>query len=74
MNCCNILIISAQDEKDLQDLQHNEWDPLIDWFNKRFETNLQKTLNITPPQVTVDDKMKIAKHFQSFSLETLHGE
>ncbi|XP_062128222.1 ATP synthase mitochondrial F1 complex assembly factor 2-like [Drosophila sulfurigaster albostrigata] len=57
----------------LQELQLNEWDPVINWFNKRFETNLQKTMSITPPYVTDEDKIKIAKHFQSFSLDTLHG-
>uniref|UniRef100_A0A6P4E3V4 ATP synthase mitochondrial F1 complex assembly factor 2 n=1 Tax=Drosophila rhopaloa TaxID=1041015 RepID=A0A6P4E3V4_DRORH len=62
-----------QDETDLQDLQVNEWDPVIAWFNQRFQTNLQKTMNITPPQVSEEDKMRVAKHFQSYSLETLHG-
>ncbi|KAL7739501.1 hypothetical protein ACLKA6_003946 [Drosophila palustris] len=67
------VLFQYDDEKALQELQCNEWDPLIDWFNRRFETNLQKTLSITPPHVTDEDKIKIAKHFQSFSLETLHG-
>lgn len=62
-----------QDEKDLGDLQLNEWDPVIAWFNQRYETNLQKTLNITPPVVSEEDKMRIAKHFHSYSLDTLHG-
>ncbi|EDW63641.2 ATP synthase mitochondrial F1 complex assembly factor 2 isoform X1 [Drosophila virilis] len=67
------VLFQYDDEKDLQELQRNEWDPLIEWFNQRFETNLQKTMNITPPQVSEVDKMKIAKHLQSYSLETLHG-
>ncbi|ALC39727.1 l-2-k14505 [Drosophila busckii] len=67
------VLFQYDDEQDLQELQHNEWDPLINWFNQRFETNLQKTLNITPPQITDADKMKIAKHFHSYDLETLHG-
>jgi len=62
-----------QDEKALHDLQINEWDPVIEWFNQRFEINLQKTMSITPPKVSDEDKMKVAKHFQSYSLETLHG-
>ncbi|XP_068154790.1 ATP synthase mitochondrial F1 complex assembly factor 2 [Drosophila tropicalis] len=67
------VLFQYDDEQDLQELQHNEWDPLIDWFNQRFETSLQKTMNITPPLVTDEDKIKIAKHFQSYNLETLHG-
>ncbi|EDW46452.1 ATP synthase mitochondrial F1 complex assembly factor 2 [Drosophila sechellia] len=67
------VLFQYDDEKDLQDLQVNEWDPVIAWFNQRYDTNLQKTMNITPPQVSERDKMNIAKHFQSYSLETLHG-
>ncbi|XP_017064343.2 ATP synthase mitochondrial F1 complex assembly factor 2 [Drosophila eugracilis] len=67
------VLFQYDDEKDLHDLQVNEWDPVIAWFNQRYETNLQKTMNITPPQISEQDKMKIAKHFQSYSLETLHG-
>ncbi|XP_023166249.1 ATP synthase mitochondrial F1 complex assembly factor 2 [Drosophila hydei] len=67
------VLFQYDNEQDLQELQHNEWDPVIDWFNQRFETNLQKTMNITPPQVSSEDKMKIAKHFHSYNLETLHG-
>ncbi|EDV31885.2 uncharacterized protein Dana_GF14321 [Drosophila ananassae] len=67
------VLFQYDDEKALQELQQNEWDPVIDWFNQRFEVNLQKTMNITPPQVSEEDTIKIAKHFQSYSLETLHG-
>ncbi|KAI8038114.1 ATP synthase mitochondrial F1 complex assembly factor 2 [Drosophila gunungcola] len=67
------VLFQYDDETDLQDLQVNEWDPVIAWFNQRFETNLQKTMDITPPQVSEQDKMRIAKHLQSYSLETLHG-
>ncbi|XP_016963110.1 ATP synthase mitochondrial F1 complex assembly factor 2 [Drosophila biarmipes] len=67
------VLYQYDDEKALHELQCNEWDPVIDWFNQRFETNLQKTMNITPPQVSEEDKMKVAKHFQSYSLDTLHG-
>ncbi|KAH8352768.1 hypothetical protein KR084_006281 [Drosophila pseudotakahashii] len=67
------VLYQYDDENDLHDLQVNEWDPVIEWFNQRFETNLQKTMNIVPPQVSEDDKMKVAKHFHSYSLETLHG-
>ncbi|XP_034100456.1 ATP synthase mitochondrial F1 complex assembly factor 2 [Drosophila albomicans] len=67
------VLFQNETETALQELQLNEWDPVINWFNKRFETNLQKTMSITPPYVTDEDKIRIAKHFQSFSLDTLHG-
>ncbi|XP_001356090.2 ATP synthase mitochondrial F1 complex assembly factor 2 [Drosophila pseudoobscura] len=67
------VLFQYDDERDLKELQKNEWDPVIEWFNQRFETNLQKTMNITPPTITDEDRVKVAKHFQSYSLDTLHG-
>ncbi|KAH8421172.1 hypothetical protein KR009_010295, partial [Drosophila setifemur] len=67
------LLFQYEDEKDLQELQLSKWDPVIDWFNHRLETNLKKTTSLTPSAVSEGDKLKIAKHFQSFSLESLHG-
>ncbi|XP_037938109.1 ATP synthase mitochondrial F1 complex assembly factor 2-like [Teleopsis dalmanni] len=67
------ILYQNDNEKDLHDLQSNEWDPILKWFNERYETNLQKTLNITPPLITAEDKMKISKYLASHNLETLHG-
>uniref|UniRef100_T1H6N1 ATP synthase mitochondrial F1 complex assembly factor 2 n=1 Tax=Megaselia scalaris TaxID=36166 RepID=T1H6N1_MEGSC len=44
------VLFQSNEEADLAEFQKNEWDPVIEWFNKRYETNLQKTLDISPPQ------------------------
>lgn len=68
------VLFQYDDEKDLHELQRNEWDPIIQWFNERYGTNLQKTMDITPPNVTDDDKMKISKYLLSHSEEVLNGK
>ena len=67
-------ILFQFDEESLQALQHNEWDPIIQWFNERYGTNLQKTMNLTPPNVSAEDKMKISKYLLSHSDEVLNGK
>ncbi|XP_005183484.2 ATP synthase mitochondrial F1 complex assembly factor 2 [Musca domestica] len=67
------ILFQYDDEKDLHDLQRNEWDPLIEWFNERYGTQLKKTMDITPPTVSSEDKMKISKYLLSHSEDVLYG-
>lgn len=67
-------ILFQFDEESLHALQRNEWDPIIQWFNERYGTNLQKTMDITPPNVSAEDKMKISKYLLSHSDEVLNGK
>ncbi|XP_075149187.1 ATP synthase mitochondrial F1 complex assembly factor 2 homolog l(2)k14505 [Haematobia irritans] len=67
------VLFQYDDEKDLHELQRNEWDPIIEWFNERYGTNLTKTMDITPPNVSAEDKMKISKYLLSHAEEVLHG-
>lgn len=67
------VLFQSEEEKDLFELQKNEWDPVIEWFNKRFDTNVQKTHTISPPSVSDVDKMKISKYFLSHTDDVLYG-
>ncbi|XP_055902950.1 ATP synthase mitochondrial F1 complex assembly factor 2 [Eupeodes corollae] len=67
------ILYQTEEDKDLYELQKNEWDPVIEWFNKRFDTNIQKTPSISPPTVSDADKMKISKYFLSHSEDVLYG-
>lgn len=42
-------ILFWSDEKDLNFLQQEKWQPIIDFVNKEIGINLQKTYKITPP-------------------------
>lgn len=67
------VLFHSQEKSDLIELQKAEWDPVIQWFNQRYETNLQKTLDISPPPLSDSDRMKVSKYLLSNSEETLHG-
>lgn len=67
------ILFQSQEEQDLFEFQKNEWDPVIEWFNKRYETNLKKTLDISTPKLADSDRMNVSKYLLSNSTETLHG-
>lgn len=54
-------------------LQCAEWDPIIDWFNDRYQTDLQKSCDITQPQISATTKMNISKQLLSYNESTMHG-
>jgi ATP synthase mitochondrial F1 complex assembly factor 2 len=67
------ILFHDEREENLYKLQTEKWDPLIEWFNKRYDTELVKTVNISPPVYPAGAKMKIAKYLNSYNLTTLHG-
>lgn len=60
-------------EPELYKLQNELWDPIIEWFNKRYNTDLKKTDDISPPTFPQNAKMEIGKYLRSHNLATLHG-
>lgn len=67
------ILFQCQEEHELFEFQKNEWDPVIEWFNKRYETNLKKTLDISTPKLADSDRMNVSKYLLSNSVDTLHG-
>lgn len=67
------ILFHNQSEKDLYELQGEQWEPLIGWFNKRYSTELKKTIDISPPVFPPGAKMQIANYLKSHSLASLHG-
>jgi ATP synthase F1 complex assembly factor 2 len=60
-------------EPNLYQLQTEHWDPVLEWFNKRYSTELAKTDDISPPVFPANAKMQIGNYLMSHSLTTLHG-
>lgn len=60
-------------EENLYQLQSEQWAPLIEWFNERYDTKLEKTVDISPPVFPPNAKMQIANYLKSHSLTSLHG-
>lgn len=54
-------------------LQCAEWDPIIEWFNDRYETDVQKSCDITQPKICAKTRMNISKQLLSYNDYTMHG-
>lgn len=54
-------------------LQEQEWDPVIDWFNKRYNVEISKSRSIESPVVNEEVKSCIHRHLMSYSFESLIG-
>lgn len=67
------ILFHHKDEPNLYNMQEEQWDPLIAWFNKRYDTELTKTVDISPPVYPSNAKMQIANYLKSHSLASLHG-
>jgi ATP synthase mitochondrial F1 complex assembly factor 2 len=67
------ILFHHSEEPNLFKIQAEEWDPVIEWFNKRYDTNLQKTVDISPPVFPANAKMQIANYLKSHDLAALHG-
>lgn len=67
------ILFHNNDEAGLYQLQVEEWDPIIEWFNKRYDTELVKSTDIRPPVFPANAKMNIANYLKSHNLTTLHG-
>ncbi|XP_044267643.1 ATP synthase mitochondrial F1 complex assembly factor 2 [Tribolium madens] len=67
------ILFQADEEKDLLELQEKEWDPVIDWFNKRFEVNIKKSQQMDAPPASEKDKATLSKHLLSHNFATICG-
>lgn len=62
-----------QDVEDLYKLECAEWDPIIEWFNERYEVDIQKSCDIQQPKVSAKTRMNISKHLLSYNDASMHG-
>ncbi|XP_063914170.1 ATP synthase mitochondrial F1 complex assembly factor 2 [Zophobas morio] len=60
-------------ESDLSNLQEAEWDPVITWFNKRFDVDVVKSKQMDIPPVSQKDKTTLSKHLLSHNFATVCG-
>lgn len=64
---------SYQKDDELYQTQCNQWDPIIEWFNGRYGTEIEKCRDIVAPPMKPGTQMKISKHLLSHNLAALHG-
>lgn len=63
-----------QEDEALFNLQVNEWDPIIQWFNKRFDVSIKKSIQMDVPTVNEKDKATIIKHLLSYNFAAINGK
>ena len=57
----------------LYDLQQQEWDPIIQWFCKRFNVLVEKSRDILNPTLHADSRSKLETHLMSYEFNPLYG-
>ncbi|XP_041980219.1 ATP synthase mitochondrial F1 complex assembly factor 2 [Aricia agestis] len=58
---------------DLRSLQEKKWDPVIDWFQKRFNIKQEVSTNFEPPPVTTETRAVLARYFLSYDFASLNA-
>lgn len=70
---CTLNHIFLQEEKRLKDLQVAEWNPVIEWFNKRYDVNLEPTDGLEVPTFAPGTVMNVSRYLLSYNEAALHG-
>lgn len=63
-----------QADDELYNTQVKEWDPIIEWFNERYDTGIVKSRSILQPNINAECKMNISKYLMSYDFSSLNGE
>ncbi|CAG9771990.1 unnamed protein product [Ceutorhynchus assimilis] len=67
------ILYQANEDEDLMKFQMAEWDPVIEWFNKRFNVKLKKSIQMDVSPISEEDKTIITKHLMSHNFATVNG-
>ncbi|XP_055643168.1 ATP synthase mitochondrial F1 complex assembly factor 2 [Toxorhynchites rutilus septentrionalis] len=67
------ILFHSNEEKALKDLQKVEWDPVIEWFNKRYDVNIESTHGLEVPTFAPGTAMNISRYLSSYNEAALHG-
>ncbi|XP_069502489.1 ATP synthase mitochondrial F1 complex assembly factor 2 [Ambystoma mexicanum] len=57
----------------LVELQKNEWDPMLDWAQKRFNVSIGSSTSILGPKIPAETKDTFVKHLASYNTWGLIG-
>uniref|UniRef100_A0A0B7A3M4 ATP synthase mitochondrial F1 complex assembly factor 2 n=1 Tax=Arion vulgaris TaxID=1028688 RepID=A0A0B7A3M4_9EUPU len=58
---------------ELAKLEHEKWDPVLEWASKRYGLEINSTDSISPPDVSKQSKEIIRRHLMSYSDWALFG-
>jgi len=67
-------ICFRQDEPpELAELLTQEWEPVLQWFCKRYDVNVTSTSSISAPPIFPETKVNLTRHLLSYDFWTLTG-
>jgi ATP synthase F1 complex assembly factor 2 len=62
-----------QEADELYELQTQEWQPILNWFCKRYDVRLEATRDISGPNISQETKSILTKHLLSYNFWAVHG-
>ncbi|KAJ8413675.1 hypothetical protein AAFF_G00081820 [Aldrovandia affinis] len=63
----------VEDPPEMVELQKNEWDPVLDWIEKRYNVAIGSSYNILGPQIPNKTKDTFRQHLGSYNFWALTG-
>ncbi|PSN40270.1 ATP synthase mitochondrial F1 complex assembly factor 2 [Blattella germanica] len=67
-----VLFLSSEADE-LYDLQMQEWQPIVEWFCKRYDVKLEPARDIGGPVISQETKTALTKHLLSYNFWAVHG-
>ncbi|XP_065220257.1 ATP synthase mitochondrial F1 complex assembly factor 2 [Planococcus citri] len=67
------IIYHSEEENELHKRQVEQWEPIIDWFNQRYNVNIQPIRDISCTSVDDEIKQSLGRHLSSYSFPCLQG-
>jgi len=70
-----VLFFSDDGNKALEERQESRWQPIIDWFNDRHQTQIAPSRQsvLVAPNIPDDSRAAVRRYLLSLSLDALHG-
>lgn len=67
------LCFRLDEPPELEELQTNHWDPVVSWFNNRYEADVKPTTSIISPVISKNTQENLKKHLSSHNDWALVG-
>ncbi|XP_068209903.1 ATP synthase mitochondrial F1 complex assembly factor 2 [Palaemon carinicauda] len=66
-------ILYREGSDDFMELLEREWDPLLEWFNTKFNVNLTPCNGICGANIPVEIREAVRRYFLSYDIWAVHG-
>ncbi|KAK7066264.1 ATP synthase mitochondrial F1 complex assembly factor 2 [Halocaridina rubra] len=66
-------ILYREGTDDFMELLQKEWDPVLDWFNKKFDGTLKPCSGICGADISSEIREAVRKYLLSFDIWAVHG-